>query len=89
MQCADCGESHCSTPGSSVVASRLRTIACKQHPTLRKSDSAVEIHKIIAILPFEIAGGAHNLDRPTFSRIKIRRDSKHGYGIRWHSVSSP
>ena len=60
MQRADRGESHRSTPGPSVVAGRLRTVACKQHPTFRKSDSAVEIHKIIAILPFEIAGGAHN-----------------------------
>jgi hypothetical protein len=73
MQRVDSGERHRSTPRAGVVPRRLRTVASKQHPTFRKSNSAIEVDKVIAILPFEIAGGTHNQYRPTFSRIKIRR----------------
>ena len=88
MQRVDRGEGHRSTPRGGVAPRRLRTVASKQHPTFRKSNSAIEVDKVIAILPFEIAGGAHDQYRPTFSRIKIRRSSEHGHGIRRHSVSA-
>src|SRR4029434_6947062 len=81
-------ERHRSTPCSGVFPRRLRTVARKQHPTFRKSNSAVEIDKVIAILPFEIAGGAHDQHRPTLSRIKIRRSGEHDHGIRRHCVSA-
>ena len=88
VQRVDGGERHRSTPRGSVAPRRLRTVASKQHPTFRKSDSAIELDKVIAILPFEIAGGAHDQYRPAFSRIKIRRSGEHGHGIRRHSISA-
>src|SRR4029077_8886210 len=88
VQRVDGGEGHRSTPRGGVFPRRLRTVAGKQHPTFRKSNSAIEVDKIIVILPFEIAGGAHDQYRPTFSRIKIRRSGEHGQGIRRHGVSA-
>ena len=81
---------------ASVIAPRHAAVSLRgaadrrrqQHPTFRKSDSAIELDKVIAILPFEIAGGAHDQYRPTFSRIKIRRSGEHGHCIRRHSVSA-
>ena len=88
VQRVDGGERHRSAPPAGVVPRRLRTVAGKQHPTFRKSNSAIEVDKVIAILPFEIAGGARDQYRPTFSRIKIRRSGEHGHGIRRHSVAA-
>jgi hypothetical protein len=82
----DGGEGHRSTPRGGVFPRRLRTVASKQHPTFRKPNSTIEVDKIIPILPFEIARGAYNQYRPTFSRIKIRRSSEHGNGIRRRNI---
>src|SRR5262245_3206045 len=88
MQRVDGGEGHRSSPCSGIVPRRLRPVARKQDPTVRNSSSAIELNKVIAILPFEIAGGAHNQYRPTLSRIKIRRSGEHPHGTRRHCVSA-
>src|SRR5262249_8731905 len=88
VQRTDGSEGHCSTPRGGIVARRLRTVARQHNPTVCKSDSAVEIDKVIAILPFGITGGTHDQYRPTLSRIKIRRSSDHRDGIRRHNVSA-
>jgi hypothetical protein len=82
------GERHCATPRGSVVPRMLGPVSGQKHPAFSESDCAIKLDKVIVILPFEIAGGAHNQYRPTFSRIKIRRRSEHGHGIRRHNVSA-
>jgi hypothetical protein len=66
----------------------LGPVSGQKHPAFSESDCAIKLDEIISILPFEIAGGAHDQYRPTFSRIKIRRSGEHGQGIRRHSVSA-
>jgi len=81
-------ERHCATPGGSIVPRVLRPVSGQKHPAFRESDCAIKLDEIIAILPFEIAGGSYDQYRPTFSRIKIRRSGQHGHGTRRHSVSA-
>jgi hypothetical protein len=52
LQRVDRGERHRTAPGGRIAPRTLRTVARKHQPTFPNSNSAVEIDKVIAILPF-------------------------------------